>query len=35
LIPHFPVSTLLYIWLGVAVLSLAGLVRLLRPVVAP
>ncbi|MBL9212665.1 MAG: fused MFS/spermidine synthase [Opitutaceae bacterium] len=30
LIPHFPVSTLLYLWLGVAVLSLASLVRLLR-----
>jgi hypothetical protein len=32
LIPHFPVSTLLYIWLGVAVVSLAGLLRLIRPV---
>lgn len=31
LIPNFPVSTLLYIWLGVAVVSLASLVRLLRP----
>ncbi|MES2697509.1 MAG: hypothetical protein V4773_28845, partial [Verrucomicrobiota bacterium] len=30
LIPNFPVSTLLYIWLGVAVVSLAGLVQLLR-----
>jgi hypothetical protein len=30
LIPHFPVSTLLYIWLGVAVVSLASLMRLLR-----
>jgi hypothetical protein len=30
LIPHFPVSTLLYVWLAVAVLSLASLVRLLR-----
>lgn len=30
LIPHFPVSTLLYLWLAVAVLSLASLVRLLR-----
>ncbi|WP_414660480.1 fused MFS/spermidine synthase [Horticoccus sp. 23ND18S-11] len=30
LIPHLPVSTLLYVWLGVAVLSLAALVRLLR-----
>ncbi len=30
LIPHFRVSTLLYLWLGVAVLSLFALVRLLR-----
>jgi hypothetical protein len=30
LIPNFRVSTLLYIWLAVAVLSLASLVRLLR-----
>lgn len=30
LIPNFPVSTLLYLWLTVAVLSLAGLVYLLR-----
>lgn len=30
LIPHFPISTLLYIWLAVAVVSLLGLVRLLR-----
>lgn len=30
LIPNFPVSTLLYIWLAVAVVSLAGLVHLLR-----
>jgi hypothetical protein len=30
LIPHFHVSTLLYLWLGVAVASLAALVRLLR-----
>jgi len=30
LIPHFRVSTLLFGWLVVAVLSLAGLVRLLR-----
>jgi hypothetical protein len=30
LIPHLPVSTLLYLWLGVAVISLAALVRLLR-----
>lgn len=35
LIPHFPVSTLLYIWLGVAVVSLASLVRLLRASVSP
>jgi hypothetical protein len=31
LIPHFPVSTLLYVWLTVAVLSLAALLMLLRP----
>jgi hypothetical protein len=31
LIPHFRVSTLLTIWLAVAVLSLGGLLRLLRP----
>lgn len=30
LIPHFRVSTLLYLWLGVALVSLASLVRLLR-----
>lgn len=30
LIPHFRVSTLLYLWLAVAVVSLASLVRLLR-----
>jgi hypothetical protein len=30
LIPHFGVSTLLYLWLGVAVVSLLSLVRLLR-----
>ena len=30
LIPHFRVSTLLYLWLGVAIVSLAILVRLLR-----
>lgn len=30
LIPHARVSTLLYVWLGVAVLSLAALLRLLR-----
>jgi hypothetical protein len=31
LIPHARVSTLLYVWLAVAVVSLAGLLRLLRP----
>lgn len=30
-IPHFRVSTLLYIWLGVAVASLAVLLKLIRP----
>ena len=30
LIPIFPVSTLLYIWLAVAVLTLAALLRFLR-----
>ena len=30
LIPHFRVSTLLYLWLAVAVVSLASLLRLLR-----
>ena len=30
LIPHLRVSTLLYLWLGVAIVSLASLVRLLR-----
>ena len=35
LIPHFPVSTLLYLWLGVAILSLASLVRLLCVPVSP
>ena len=30
LIPHFRVSTLLYLWLAVAIVSLAALVRLLR-----
>jgi len=30
LIPHFRVSTLLYIWLAVAVLNLAALLRFLR-----
>lgn len=34
LIPHFPVSTLLYVWLAVAVLSLGGLLILLRPPVS-
>ena len=29
-IPNFRVSTLLYIWLGVAIVSLAALIRLLR-----
>lgn len=33
-IPHLRVSTLLYLWLGVAVLSLACLLRLLRPIPA-
>ena len=35
LIPHFRVSHLLYLWLGVAILSLAALVRLLRTSVSP
>lgn len=35
LIPHFRVSTLLYLWLGVAIVSLASLVRLLRVPVSP
>ena len=35
LIPHFPVSTLLYLWLSVAIISLASLVRLLRVPVSP
>ena len=35
LIPHFRVSTLLYLWLGVAIVSLASLVRLLRSPVSP
>ncbi|HUR58753.1 MAG TPA: fused MFS/spermidine synthase [Opitutaceae bacterium] len=30
LIPHLRVSTLLYVWLGVAIVSLAALLRLLR-----
>lgn len=35
LIPHLPVSTLLFLWLGVAVVSLAALVRLLGAPVSP
>jgi len=35
LIPHLRVSTLLYLWLGVAIVSLASLVRLLRVPVSP
>jgi len=35
LIPHFRVSTLLYLWLAVAVVSLASLVRLLRVTSSP
>src|SRR5687767_3552419 len=35
LIPHFRVSTLLYLWLGVAIVSLASLVRRLRVPVCP
>ena len=35
LIPHLRVSTLLYLWLGVALVCLAGLVRLLRAPVSP
>ena len=35
LIPHFRVSTLLYLWLAVAIVSLASLVRLLRIPVSP
>ena len=31
LIPNFRVSTLLYIWLAVAVVGLAILIQLLRP----
>lgn len=31
LIPHFPISVLLYIWLAVAAVGLAVLLRLLRP----
>jgi hypothetical protein len=32
LIPHFPVSTLLYLWLVVAVLSLTGFISMLRSI---
>ena len=35
LIPHFRVSTLLYLWLAVAIVSLASLVRILRVSVSP
>jgi hypothetical protein len=35
LIPHFRVSTLLYLWLAVAVISLASILRLLRLPVSP
>jgi hypothetical protein len=35
LIPHFRVSTLLYLWLAVAIVSLASLVRLLRAPLSP
>lgn len=35
LIPHLPVSTLLFLWLGVAIVSLAALVRLLGAPVSP
>ena len=31
LIPHLPVSTLLYLWLGVALINLSCLIILLRP----
>ena len=31
LIPHLPVSTLLYLWLGVALVNLSCLIILLRP----
>jgi hypothetical protein len=31
LIPHLPVSTLLYLWLGVALVNLSCLIVLLRP----
>jgi hypothetical protein len=32
LIPHLPVSTLLYLWLGVALVNLTCLILLLRTV---
>ncbi len=32
LIPHFRVSTLLYLWLAVALLSLGGLIAILRTI---
>ena len=35
LIPSFPVSTLLYVWLAVAIVSLAFLLRLLRAPTSP
>ena len=35
LIPHFRVSTLLYLWLGVAVVSLAVLISILRSSTTP
>lgn len=35
LIPHFRVSTLLYLWLAVAVISLGSILRLLRLPVSP
>jgi hypothetical protein len=35
LIPHFRVSTLLYGWLAVAIVSLAGLIGLLRSAPGP
>jgi hypothetical protein len=35
LIPHFRVSTLLYLWLAVAIVSLTALVRLLRAPISP
>jgi hypothetical protein len=35
LIPHLPVSTLLYLWLGVALVNLSCLIWLLRPGTGP